>query len=118
MPLHQKVRCASTVAIGVRAERIIVRGIRLFLVTQSKAESQAMVAEIQGKAEYDERVDLFSLGVLAFELWCPFGTAMERILTLKELRLRGEAPAAFRAAHPQVPRAAPCGTPGTLGLAA
>ena len=35
-------------------------------------------------------MDLFSLGVLAFELWSPFGTAMERILTLKELRLRGQ----------------------------
>lgn len=47
-------------------------------------------------------MDLFSLGVLAFELWRPFGTAMERILTLKELRLRGEPPPDFRGAHPQV----------------
>ncbi len=59
---------------------------------------------MQGKAEYDERVDLFSLGVLAFELWRPFSTAMERILTLKDLRLRGEPPPDFRAAHPQVPQ--------------
>ena len=42
-----------------------------------------------GWPTYDERVDLFSLGVMAFELWHPFATAMERAVLLRQARLAG-----------------------------
>jgi translation initiation factor 2-alpha kinase 4 len=54
----------------------------------------------QGWASYDARVDLFSLGVMTFELWHPFATAMERALLLRDLRERGDLPPAFEQAHP------------------
>lgn len=49
-------------------------------------------------------MDLFSLGVVAFELWHPFATAMERALLLRDLREGGRLPAEWEAAHPVVAR--------------
>ncbi|XP_073683858.1 eukaryotic translation initiation factor 2-alpha kinase 1 [Garra rufa] len=37
-------------------------------------------------SHYDSKSDLFSIGVIAFELFQPFGTEMERVHTLGELR--------------------------------
>ena len=63
----------------------------------------ARCAEVaHGWARYDEKVDIFSLGVVAFELWHPFATGMERAALLRELQERGGLPAAWEAAHPQV----------------
>jgi translation initiation factor 2-alpha kinase 4 len=56
----------------------------------------------EGWASYDAKVDLFSLGVMAFELWHPFATAMERAVLLRDLRENGVMPAAFEAANPVV----------------
>ena len=57
----------------------------------------------EGWASYDAKVDLFSLGVMAFELWHPFATAMERAVLLRDLREHGGVmPAAFEAANPVV----------------
>lgn len=36
---------------------------------------------------YNYKVDIYSLGLILFELYMPFGTEMERIQTLKNLRL-------------------------------
>ncbi|KAJ1917579.1 hypothetical protein H4219_003142, partial [Mycoemilia scoparia] len=36
--------------------------------------------------EYDEKADIYSLGIILFELYYPFHTQMERVQTLKELR--------------------------------
>ncbi|KAF8070961.1 GCN2 [Scenedesmus sp. PABB004] len=58
----------------------------------------------QGWASYDEKVDMYSLGVVVFELWHPFSTAMERAVLLRELREAGKLPPAWEAAHPQVAR--------------
>jgi translation initiation factor 2-alpha kinase 4 len=55
----------------------------------------------KGWARYDEKVDLFSLGVVAFELWHPFATGMERAARLRELQERGALPPAWEAQHPQ-----------------
>ncbi|PSC69649.1 putative serine threonine-kinase GCN2 isoform B [Micractinium conductrix] len=58
----------------------------------------------EGWASYDAKVDLFSLGVMAFELWHPFATAMERAVLLRDLRENGVMPAQFEADHPVVCR--------------
>ncbi|KAL3680389.1 hypothetical protein R1sor_023345 [Riccia sorocarpa] len=46
----------------------------------------------QGLPHVDVKVDMYSLGVVFFELWTPFGTQMERLITLNELKLRGQLP--------------------------
>ena len=59
----------------------------------------------EGWASYDAKVDLYSLGIMTFELWYPFATAMERAVLLRDLRERGGVmPAAFEAEHPTVAR--------------
>jgi hypothetical protein len=55
-----------------------------------------------GWASYDEKVDLYSLGVVAFELWHPFATGMERVVLLRDLRENDVMPADFEAANPVV----------------
>lgn len=58
----------------------------------------------EGWASYDAKVDLFSLGVMTFEVWHPFATAMERAVLLRDLREHGVMPAPFEARHPIVCR--------------
>ena len=62
-----------------------------------------MHAEVaKGWAVYDDRVDVFSLGIVAFERWHPFSTGMERVAMLKNLQEHGALPAAWVAANPKV----------------
>lgn len=49
----------------------------------------------------DLQVDMYSLGVVFFELWHPFGTAMERHVVLSDLKLKGERPLAWVAEFPE-----------------
>ena len=51
---------------------------------------------------YDEKVDIFSLGIVVFELWSSFSTEMERFVTLKEVREKSKLPEWFSKAHPEV----------------
>lgn len=46
----------------------------------------------QGWPHIDEKVDMYSLGVVLFELWHPFATAMERIVILSDLKIKGRLP--------------------------
>ncbi|XP_051116780.1 eIF-2-alpha kinase GCN2 [Andrographis paniculata] len=46
----------------------------------------------QGWPKIDEKADMYSLGVVFFELWHPFETAMERHVVLSELKLKGKLP--------------------------
>ncbi|XVF29350.1 hypothetical protein REPUB_Repub15cG0113100 [Reevesia pubescens] len=55
----------------------------------------------QGWPKIDEKVDMYSLGVVFFELWHPFGTAMERHIVLSDLKLKGELPSAWVAEFPE-----------------
>jgi len=49
-----------------------------------------------GRKGYNEKADLFSLGVVLFEMGhAPFLTGMERLLTLRKLREKAELPAEF-----------------------
>lgn len=44
---------------------------------------------------------MYSLGVVFFELWHPFGTAMERHIILSDLKLKGNPPSAWVAEFPE-----------------
>ncbi|KAG5461822.1 MAG: hypothetical protein BJ554DRAFT_5927, partial [Olpidium bornovanus] len=58
--------------------------------------------EMLSGQEYDEKVsvDIWSLGIILFELLHPFRTDMERAMTLDGLRFRGAIPEAFRKRWP------------------
>ncbi|XP_006478695.2 eIF-2-alpha kinase GCN2 isoform X1 [Citrus sinensis] len=46
----------------------------------------------QGWPKIDEKADMYSLGIVFFELWHPFSTAMERQIVLSDLKQKGELP--------------------------
>lgn len=47
------------------------------------------------------QADMYSLGIVFFELWHPFGTAMERHIVLTDLKQKGELPPAWVAEFPE-----------------
>ncbi|GMH33793.1 hypothetical protein BSKO_01627 [Bryopsis sp. KO-2023] len=53
-------------------------------------------------ASYDSKVDMYSLGVIVFELWHSFSTGMERALMLRNLREKGVMPAEWQQENPKV----------------
>jgi len=50
--------------------------------------------------QINEKVDMYSLGVIFFELWHPFATAMERHLVLSDLKQKGDLPKSWAAQFP------------------
>ncbi|KAG8082505.1 hypothetical protein GUJ93_ZPchr0014g47605 [Zizania palustris] len=48
----------------------------------------------------NEKVDMYSLGVIFFELWHPFPTAMERHLVLSDLKQKGDPPMSWATQFP------------------
>jgi len=55
------------------------------------------------------QADIYSLGIILFELFCPFGTEMERVKNIKDLR-QGRLPQDFCEQWPEEVR---CGEPET-----
>ncbi|XP_068665323.1 eIF-2-alpha kinase GCN2 isoform X2 [Aristolochia californica] len=55
----------------------------------------------QGWPQINEKVDMYSLGVVFFELWHPFSTAMERHAVLLDLKQTGALPPAWVAEFPE-----------------
>lgn len=55
----------------------------------------------QGWPKIDEKADMYSVGVVFFELWHPFHTAMERHVILSDLKQKGELPSAWVAEFPE-----------------
>lgn len=47
------------------------------------------------------QADMYSLGIVFFELWHPFGTAMERHIILSDLKQKGELPPSWVAQFPE-----------------
>lgn len=41
---------------------------------------------------FDWQVDMYSLGVIFFELWCPFGSFSERAIVLNKLKNKAKLP--------------------------
>eukprot|EP01133_Synstelium_polycarpum_P015077 gene15077-17849_t len=50
---------------------------------------------------YDDKVDMYSLGIVFFEMWYVFSTGHERVAVLKDLRERGIFPPNFERNHPR-----------------
>eukprot|EP01113_Clastostelium_recurvatum_P042340 TRINITY_DN6857_c0_g1_i2.p1 TRINITY_DN6857_c0_g1~~TRINITY_DN6857_c0_g1_i2.p1 ORF type:complete len:1461 (+),score=371.59 TRINITY_DN6857_c0_g1_i2:29-4411(+) len=50
---------------------------------------------------YSDKVDMYSLGVVFFELWYVFTTGHERIAVLTDLRNKSEFPPDFERSHPR-----------------
>ncbi|XP_020151752.1 eIF-2-alpha kinase GCN2 isoform X1 [Aegilops tauschii subsp. strangulata] len=50
--------------------------------------------------QINEKVDMYSAGVIFFELWHPFSTAMERHLVLTDLKQKGESPVSWSTQFP------------------
>ncbi|XP_054816173.1 eIF-2-alpha kinase GCN2 isoform X2 [Prosopis cineraria] len=55
----------------------------------------------QGWPKIDEKADMYSLGVVFFELWHPFATAMERHIILSDLKQKGELPSQWVVEFPE-----------------
>lgn len=51
------------------------------------------------------QADIYSLGIILFELFCPFGTEMERVKNIKDLR-QGRLPQDFCEQWPEEVRCA------------
>ncbi|KAI0496268.1 hypothetical protein KFK09_022582 [Dendrobium nobile] len=51
--------------------------------------------------QINEKVDMYSLGVVFFELWHPFATVMERHIILSDLKLKGVLPKPWVAKFPK-----------------
>ena len=50
---------------------------------------------------YDEKADIFSMGLILFEMWHPpFATLSERALTFQQVRNEGVLPKAFEESTP------------------
>eukprot|EP01113_Clastostelium_recurvatum_P031909 TRINITY_DN4036_c0_g1_i1.p1 TRINITY_DN4036_c0_g1~~TRINITY_DN4036_c0_g1_i1.p1 ORF type:complete len:1747 (-),score=472.23 TRINITY_DN4036_c0_g1_i1:17-5257(-) len=49
---------------------------------------------------YGSKVDIYSLGIIFFEMWQPFGTEMERADALRTIRQQGKFPPGFEARRP------------------
>ncbi|KAL9162457.1 hypothetical protein ABFS82_07G090900 [Erythranthe guttata] len=49
----------------------------------------------------NEKADMYSLGIVFFELWHPFDTAMERHVVLSDLKLKGELPSGWVTEFPE-----------------
>jgi len=61
---------------------------------------QSPESHIKKRVQCSNKVDLFSLGVVLFEMWNPFNTTMERIQTLNRIREKGILPTHFVKSHP------------------
>ncbi|GFQ06394.1 probable serine/threonine-protein kinase gcn2 [Phtheirospermum japonicum] len=55
----------------------------------------------QGWPKINEKADMYSLGVVFFELWHPFDTAMERHVVLSDLKLKGVLPSGWVVEYPE-----------------
>jgi len=74
---------------------------QLFRQNTKYAGTQTYAApeQIMGTA-YDEKVDIFSLGIMFFEMFHPFSTRTERVHVISDLR-RGVIPASIEEKHPE-----------------
>jgi len=56
-------------------------------------------AGTSGDGRYDDKVDMYSLGICFFEMWYVFSTGHERVIVLRNLREKGQFPVDFERNH-------------------
>jgi len=56
---------------------------------------------VSNSSEYAYAVDIYALGIIFLEMWCPFSTYMERVEVLTSLRDKGIFPSRFSETHPR-----------------
>ncbi|KAI8982093.1 kinase-like domain-containing protein [Mycotypha africana] len=54
------------------------------------------------RVTYNEKVDIYSLGIILFELFQPFSSAMERARSIDQLKQKGILPSAFQRKYPYI----------------
>ena len=69
-------------------------------------EGDAKVSEFGNFStkQYDEKIDVFSLGIIFFEMWHPFSNKYERFKILRDLKNRNKLPTKFEEMHPRQSR--------------
>ncbi|KYQ91316.1 putative protein serine/threonine kinase [Tieghemostelium lacteum] len=58
-------------------------------------------AGTSGDGGYDDKVDMYSLGIVFFEMWYVFSTGHERVIVLNDLRNKAKFPEEFERNHPR-----------------
>lgn len=56
--------------------------------------------EQMSQREYTTKADIYSLGIILFEMYNKFSTGSERVFSINRLKKSGEPPAAMKAAYP------------------
>ena len=58
--------------------------------------------EILNGADYDTSSDMYSMGIILFEIWCQFSTMLERARILRALVDESQVPAGWQEQHQQI----------------
>lgn len=53
------------------------------------------------RTKYDEKIDMYSLGIIFFEMWHPFTNKYERFKIMRDLKNRNKLPKKFEEMHPR-----------------
>jgi serine/threonine protein kinase len=70
------------------------------LLTTHVGTSTYLSPEQESDKPYNEKVDIFALGLILCELCCKFSTSHERIATLNDLKNKGLLPAKVKSEYP------------------
>lgn len=70
------------------------------LLTSNIGTSTYLSPEQEAGKEYNEKVDIFALGLILCELYSKFGTFHERIATLNDLKYRQKLPESMLKSYP------------------
>jgi len=98
-PQGQQAAATSTAVMGGTSKPTASSALIPAGAGQAQAASQAPSGA--AASGYDEKVDLYALGIIFFEMWYPFSTAHERYTVLYTLRGAGAFPRGFEHSHPR-----------------
>lgn len=70
------------------------------LLTTQAGTSTYLSPEQEQNKPYNEKVDIFALGLILCELFCKFSTTHERLTTLNDLKSKGKLPQSLLKNYP------------------